>query len=219
MSDLQRIYRRLYRWASRRLYHELAWAYEIVAWLVSLGRWHGWRCQVLDHIAGDRVLEIGFGTGTLLEAAARRGYEVWGADPSVAMHRVAARRLRSHGTDIPRMQAMAQALPVTDGSFDTVMATFPTEYILDPATLAEVKRVLRGCREDGTRGRFLVTGLGFRAEHGGLRRFLSLVFGVSSEAPVDWYARFATSAGFNVGVVEEEVQSVWMPVLILEIAV
>jgi ubiquinone/menaquinone biosynthesis C-methylase UbiE len=37
---------------------------------------------------------------------------------------------------------LAQALPFPEEAFDTIVATFPTEYITDPATLAEVKRCL-----------------------------------------------------------------------------
>jgi len=32
---------RLYVWATERLYQELAWAYDGVSWLVSLGHWAG----------------------------------------------------------------------------------------------------------------------------------------------------------------------------------
>src|SRR5229473_1007413 len=37
----------------------------------------------------------------------------------------------------------AQHLPFSDASFDSVISTFPSEYIYDPDTIAEVERVLR----------------------------------------------------------------------------
>jgi ubiquinone/menaquinone biosynthesis C-methylase UbiE len=42
---------------------------------------------------------------------------------------------------------MAQALPYPANCFRNVVATFPTDYMLEPATLAEVYRVLQpgGC--------------------------------------------------------------------------
>src|SRR6185436_5931069 len=40
-------------------------------------------------------------------------------------------------------RAVAQTLPFSATSFDSVVATFPTEYIIDMATLAELRRVLR----------------------------------------------------------------------------
>ncbi len=39
-------------------------------------------------------------------------------------------------------RGVAQQLPFCNEAFDTVVATFPTEYITDPHTLAEVKRCL-----------------------------------------------------------------------------
>src|SRR5437667_8865497 len=41
------------------------------------------------------------------------------------------------------LQGSAQRLPFTSASFDTVVSTFPSEYIYDPDTIAEVERVLR----------------------------------------------------------------------------
>jgi ubiquinone/menaquinone biosynthesis C-methylase UbiE len=39
-------------------------------------------------------------------------------------------------------RGLAQALPFPNEAFETIVATFPTEYITEPATLAEVKRCL-----------------------------------------------------------------------------
>ena len=48
------------------------------------------------------------------------------------------------------VRGLAQELPFRSESFDTVIATFPAEYINDAGTLSEVKR----CLSDG--GRFIV---------------------------------------------------------------
>ena len=48
-----------YLWLCRRLYHELAWSYDIVADLVSAGQWDAWRRSVLGPGAGHG----GGGTG------------------------------------------------------------------------------------------------------------------------------------------------------------
>ena len=213
----QRAYRRLYRWATHRLYRELAWAYELVAWLVSLGRWDAWRRQVLEHIDGGPVLEIGFGTGALLGAAALRGFRIWGADPAWAMHRVTARRLRRQQLSVPRVQSMAQALPFPSHTFGTVLSTFPADYIVDPATLSEVVRVLRKRQGEAPGGRLVVTGLGFRTDDRWLARLLGLVFGGSDSDNVDLYARFAAAHGFTATVVEDKARRVRVPVLILEV--
>ena len=214
-SRLLRAYRRLYVWATHRLYDQLAWAYEAVAWMVSLGRWDAWRRQTLDFAAGERVLEIGFGTGALLTGAAERGLAVWGADPSRAMHRVAERRLARHGVLVPRTMARSQALPFRDGTFDTIISAFPAAYILDPRTLKEVGRLLRNGQGAGESGRFVITGIGFRTERPWVRRLLALVFGGGLEDSAAWYARFAEAAGFDVTILDSQSTTVRVPVLVL----
>jgi ubiquinone/menaquinone biosynthesis C-methylase UbiE len=73
-----------------------------------------------------------------------------GLDLSPYMGRLARRRLGKGGLDVPQVRARAQALPFCDGCFDSAVATFPTEFILAPATLQEVARVL------GTDGRLVI---------------------------------------------------------------
>jgi ubiquinone/menaquinone biosynthesis C-methylase UbiE len=125
-----------FRW----LYHEGAWAYEGVAALVSMGRWTHWVTRVLDQVEGTRVLELGHGPGHLLAAMARQGLHPVGLDPSPAMGRRARRRT---GASVPLVRGRAQALPFRDGSFDTVVTTFPAPFIREPRTWQEAARVLR----------------------------------------------------------------------------
>lgn len=216
LSSLHRAYRSLYGWATERLYHGVAWGYEIVAWVVSLGRWDAWRRQVLDHVIGGRVLEIGFGTGVVLQTAADRGMSIFGADPSPEMHRVAARRMRRSRGGAPRVRATAQLLPFADGSFDTVISTFPTGYIFDLATLSEVTRVRSRSVDGGGPGRFVITGLGFRSDRLWLRRLLRTVFAGSAIDSVARYAGWVAELGFQVTVVDDVALPVRVPVLILQ---
>ena len=154
---------RAYLWATHQLYSEFAWAYDLVSWAASLGWWSRWRREALEHIIGSRVLEIGFGTGELLVEMATRGLQVWGLEPSRAMHRVTSRKLGKRHLWVPRVRAGAQALPFADGSFDSIVATFPAEYILDPATFRESARILRAADPStGEAGRFIIGGLFFR---------------------------------------------------------
>ncbi len=156
-GELLRWVGRLYLWLTERLYHEFAWAYDLVSWLVSLGRWDAWRKQVIPHLRGERVLELGFGTGELLMELNRRGYQVVGLELSAEMQRVAGRKLRRKGFAlIPRVRGQAQRLPFASASFDSATATFPAGYIFDAETLAEVRRVLRV--GEGA-GRFVIVGL------------------------------------------------------------
>jgi SAM-dependent methyltransferase len=151
---------RLYLWAAHRLYNEFAPLYDLASWLVSAGHWSEWRRIALDYVAGPRVLEAGFGTGELLGDLAQRGVDACGLELSWAMQRVAARKLRQRGLSAPRVCARIQALPFGDSSFDTIVSTFPAEYIVDPHALREMTRVLRSpLRPDDRGGRLVIVGL------------------------------------------------------------
>src|SRR5205085_6405329 len=50
---------------------------------------------------------------------------------------------RNVGAGSRVLQGSAQYIPFPDAAFDTVVSTFPSEYIYDPDTIAEVERVLR----------------------------------------------------------------------------
>lgn len=134
---------RLYLWACERLYAELAWSYDLVSWFVSFGAWSRWQATALTYMRGDQVLEIGFGTGTLLATLSQQRYNVIGLELSAAMHMQTTRKLTRQALNPPRVQAPTQQMPFATGSFDTIIATFPSGYIFDPATLAECARILR----------------------------------------------------------------------------
>ena len=126
----------------RLLYHELAWTYDIVSWLVSLGHWQEWGRASIPFITGTRVLELAHGPGHLQQALHVAGYQSHGIDLSPQMSRLAHQRLRkgNHPRNLNRGEA--QYLPFQSSSFDTVVATFPTDFIVDPMTLESARRVL-----------------------------------------------------------------------------
>src|SRR5512136_136463 len=122
------------------LYHELAFTYDAVAWLVSLGQWQAWGRSALDRVRGPRVLEIGHGPGHLLIALARSGrLRPIGIDLSPQMMRLAQQNIRRAGVSVSQVQCRVQALPFRSGEFDSVVSTFPSDYIADLATLREVQ--------------------------------------------------------------------------------
>ncbi len=142
---------RLWRWFFRHLYTTLAWAYDAVAWLSSFGRWASWRRTGFRWIApGERLLEVGCGTGQLLVESLARGDQPIAVDASPQMSRITMRRLRRRGHPSVVARAQAQALPFARGAFHIALSTFPTEYIFDPLALAELHRTL------APRGRLVV---------------------------------------------------------------
>lgn len=140
----QKIIANLLRFAFHMLYHQFAWMYDLVAWLVSFGRWQSWTRASLDQLdlpEGGRVLELGFGPGHLLLEMSRRGIRCLGIDESRQMCRIASRRLLKTGSVIIRGDA--KHLPLAAGAFDAVIATFPSEYIFAQQVLENSRRVLR----------------------------------------------------------------------------
>jgi SAM-dependent methyltransferase len=98
--------------------------------------------------AGERFLEIGFGTGRLAELVlgAAPGVHVAGVDPTPTMLAVARRRaqVRSAGDRADLRLGSDAVLPWGDGSFDGVAALHSFQFWSDPArSLREIVRVLR----------------------------------------------------------------------------
>lgn len=196
---------RAYQWACGRLYHELAWSYDVVSWLVSLGQWNAWRRLALEHVRGPQVLELGIGTGKLLAELARREFRVVGIEPSSAMHMVAAGNLRRRALYPGRVQARAQFLPFADETFDSVVSTFPAPYILEPVSLAECKRVLRPPAEYAEGGRLVIVGLWVQLRHRRLRPLVPLFYGAPGAAWLDRLQKNLTEMGMESSISERAV--------------
>lgn len=131
--------RRFMRFFFHLLYHPFAFTYDLVAWTVSFGQWKDWVFGVFPYIEGTRILELGHGPGHLQRFLRDRELSPVGLDESAQMGRLASRRL---GMDHKLARGFAQSLPFGADSFDTVVSTFPSEYIFDPHTLEEIHRVL-----------------------------------------------------------------------------
>jgi len=145
------------RWRIVRVLFELLYHNRTLYWLASTlpfaGQWRVWQRLALARLRGADVLEIGCGPGWLLADMVERGYRCHAIDRSPQMVAAARSTLRRRGlsgaAEIVRL-ASAQALPFADAAFDSVVATFPTDYIADVAALREIRRVLR------PRGRLIV---------------------------------------------------------------
>jgi ubiquinone/menaquinone biosynthesis C-methylase UbiE len=180
----------LLRFFFRLLYHQFAFTYDLVAATVSLGRWKDWVLSVVPFIEGTRILEIGHGPGHLQHVLLNRGLLAVGLDESPQMGRLARHNLRRFEktqtpdptqppgyTQISLTRGIAQHLPFPEGSFDTLVATFPSEYIFDPKTLAEAQRVL------APNGRLVILPGATIMGRGILDRAMRLLFRITGEAP------------------------------------
>lgn len=127
----------------RLLYYEFAWSYDLIAWFVSAGQWRLWVSGLLPYLTGEVLLELGHGPGHLQIALAAQGKKIYGVDLSPYMSRQARRRLKKAGQDPRLVNSYTQRLPFPAGAFENIFATFPSEYIFDPATLAETLRTLK----------------------------------------------------------------------------
>jgi ubiquinone/menaquinone biosynthesis C-methylase UbiE len=140
-SILPRITTGFLRVFFRLLYHSFAWSYDAVAWIVSLGRWTTWISSIIPFIQSPRVLELGYGPGHLQVSLAQRNILAFGLDESLQMSRQAFLRVKKIVQ--PKItRGRAENLPFPDASFNTVVSTFPSEYIFQPITLNEISRVL-----------------------------------------------------------------------------
>src|SRR5258708_19012160 len=134
----------LRKWLFETLYKN-RYLYRFASTVPFAGQWRVWQRLVLPHIHGHDVLELGCGLGDLLSDILEAGYAGRAVEHSPQMVAAARETLqkRNVGQKNWVLQSSAQHLPFSDASFDTVVSTFPSEYIYDPDTIAEAERVLR----------------------------------------------------------------------------
>ncbi len=92
--------------------------------------------------AGQRVLDLGTGTGTLGRGFARRGCVVTGLDPSDSLIGEAQRLDREAGVEIEYVTATAEETGLPDGAFDVVSAGQCWHWFEQPRAAAEARRLL-----------------------------------------------------------------------------
>lgn len=121
---------------------QIPWLYDALCAVyerLGLLDWRRW----LAAGARGRTLDLGCGTGRNLPLFPP-GVRAVGLDPE----RAALLRARRRAPGVPLVQARAEALPFSDGVFDTVVSGLVFCTVPDPARgLAEVRRVLA---PDGT---------------------------------------------------------------------
>jgi SAM-dependent methyltransferase len=111
-----------------------------------MGRWSTRLAEPFLDFAGinpgDKVLDVGCGTGTISLALAKRGAKAVGVDPSGA-YLDGARRLRSH-PDVTYQAGDACGLEYPSASFDACVSTLVIDVIPEVERVAaEMRRVTR----------------------------------------------------------------------------
>jgi len=126
--------------------------YDLTVWLAMLGKERAFRERLLQLARirdGERVLDVGCGTGTLAIAARRhvgQSGTVYGVDASPEMLARAEKKARKAGIEVLFRNGLAEALAFQDGFFDAALSTVMLHHL--PAKTrrecaAEIRRVLK----------------------------------------------------------------------------
>lgn len=118
----------------------------------SLGRYERTAAQLLPAAEavvgiagpteGDRVVDIGCGTGNAALISAQRGARVTGVDPAQRLLEVAEARARVAGLDVSFVRGEAASTPLADDSADLLLSVFGVIFAPDPgAAAAEMARI------------------------------------------------------------------------------
>jgi len=152
--------------------------------------------RLLEPAAGERVLDIGCGTGNHMMMLHTLGLDVAGIDASPCMVKKAGQRLAHR---CPVKKGAAEDLPFDDNEFDTVFLIHTLEFLEDPVeALREAGRVARKAVFVGVLNGLSWHGLARKAQglmgnplfaratlyhFWGLRRLLKEVYG---DVPIAW---------------------------------
>lgn len=141
--------------------------------------------RAIEEALGDqpvgRLLDIGTGTGRMLELLGPKSLQAIGVDKSSDMLRVARVKLEAAGIASSLRQADMYALPLGDRSADSVVIHQVLHYAQNPAAaLAEAARVLR------PGGRLLVVDFAAHDREDLRARDAHLRLGFTDEAMTGW---------------------------------
>jgi SAM-dependent methyltransferase len=145
------------------------------------GPWATKLVELAEPTAGERVLDVGCGTGIVARrVAARLGTSgsVTGIDLNPDMLEVARMAAASEGVAVSWQLGSGERLPFPDGCFDLVVSQFALMFFADrAAALAEMRRVI------ADRGRVLVSvwrGLDRHPFYATLHRAIQARIGISA---------------------------------------
>lgn len=128
-------------------YDRIAPVYDLMETFVERFAFRHWREKLWSLVDGDKVLEVGVGTGKNM-LYYPDNIQVTAIDLSDRMLRQARRRAERLGLDVDLRHMDVQALDFPDGTFDTVVASFVFCSVPDPVLgLRELARVTKPGRQ------------------------------------------------------------------------
>jgi SAM-dependent methyltransferase len=153
-------------WGAQQIEHS-AW----MEYTARLDREHEIETLIAALGGASRVLDVGGGTGQVTQRLAARFDKVTVVEPSAAQY---SRILPPSGKEIEVVPGRAEALPVRDGVFDAVVATWILPYTSDPMlAVAELARAAADtagatvCVSQAAPGNVLVEIYNLQAQRGG----------------------------------------------------
>src|SRR5689334_3435676 len=156
----------------RVIHSHVRW-YDALVWVLTLGRERAFRERLLRLArvhAGETVLDVGCGTGTLAIAACKvvgSTGAVFGVDASPEMIARATTKAQKAGVAVDFRVAVVEALPFPDASVDVVLSTLMLHH-LPRAAREQCAREMRRVVKPGGRVLAVDFGQGAAAEKRGL---------------------------------------------------
>lgn len=175
---LAKLWWRLVRFGFRLLYNEMAFTYDAVSWIVSLGQWRCWQRSALTYLPkpdASLLLELAHGTGNLQIDLQNAGYKTVAFDLSPHMGRIAKHKLVKHNLRQDFVRGSAFELPFADATFEAIVCTFPTDFIVQSATLREVHRILKD------KGKVVIVLNGVLTGGGVVKSFLEWLYRITGQ--------------------------------------
>jgi ubiquinone/menaquinone biosynthesis C-methylase UbiE len=130
----------------RSRYDRISSFYDLMESILERIAFSRWRKKVFASLRGEKILEVGVGTGKNLDFYPAEK-KIAAIDFSPRMLSKARNRAKDKGLSVDLMEMDVQDLRFEDQTFDTIVATFVFCSVPDPLKgLREVKRV---CKKNG----------------------------------------------------------------------